>query len=98
MWTVVRSEVFDDWLAKLRDQRAVQAIEVRLRRFRRGIEGDVKPVGKGVEEVRLHIGPGYRLYFSRRSGLVVIMLCGGDKSSQGRDIKRAQQLSEEFEL
>lgn len=84
---------FDHWLSGLRDARGKVAILRRLDRVRAGHFGDIRPVGIGVSEIRLDVGPGYRVYFTRRGDVVVLLLCGGDKSSQQRDIKLAQQLA-----
>jgi putative addiction module killer protein len=79
-----------DWLAGLRDQRARAQIEIRVRRMAIGNFGDCKPVGEGVLELRVDVGAGYRLYCGRHGQTLVILLCGGDKSSQPADIKRAR--------
>ncbi|PJI49073.1 MAG: addiction module antitoxin RelB [Pseudomonas sp.] len=84
---------FDHWLSGLRDARGKVAILRRLDRVRSGHFGDFRSVGIGVSEIRLDIGPGYRVYFTRRGDVVILLLCGGDKSSQQRDIKLAQQLA-----
>lgn len=90
------TEVFDKWLLKLRDVTAASAIKVRISHFRRGLTGDVKSVGDGVLEARLHLKAGYRLYFVKRGNTMVILLCGGNKSTQKSDIAKAKKmLSEE---
>jgi putative addiction module killer protein len=83
------TEEFDKWLRALRDLQAKVRIFERIRRLGDGNPGDVKPVGKGVSEMRINYGPGYRLYYTQRGGSLVILLCGGDKSSQTKDIARA---------
>jgi putative addiction module killer protein len=83
------TDAFDKWLRGLRDLQAKARIFERIRRLRDGNPGDVKPVGKGVSEIRINYGPGYRLYYTRRGKTVVLLLCGGDKSSQNTDIARA---------
>ncbi|MGC4012172.1 MAG: type II toxin-antitoxin system RelE/ParE family toxin [Pseudomonas sp.] len=88
---------FDRWLSGLRDARGKVAILRRLDRIRSGHLGDTRSVGIGVSEIRLDIGPGYRVYFTRRGDVVILLLCGGDKSSQQRDIKLAQQLAGDFQ-
>lgn len=93
--TVKSTRAFRDWRASLHDRNAGVVIDRRLARLRLGLLGDVKPVGGGVSELRIDVGPGYRLYFTRRGAELVILLCGGDKSSQKRDIRRAQDLSEQ---
>ena len=92
MFTVRQTQEFQDWLDALRDFRAQVRIAARLRLAEAGNLGDWKPVGGDVSEMRLDIGPGYRLYFTRRGGILIVMLAGGDKSTQARDIKRAQRI------
>lgn len=82
---------FDKWFKGLRDQRAGARILVRLDRLANGLEGDAKPVGEGVKELRIPEGKGYRVYYGWDGDAVVILLCGGDKSSQKRDIDRAKR-------
>jgi len=82
---------FRKWLHSLRDIRARARIRVRLNRVRLGNLGDCKPIGEGVMELRLDFGPGYRVYFGQEGGFVVILLCGGDKGTQTRDIATAKQ-------
>ncbi len=93
MFQIVRSDTFDRWLRGLRDRRAVARINARLRRVSLGHLGDVKPVGEGIWEMRIFHGPGYRLYFLRDGGTVIVLLCGGDKSQQQRDIALARRLA-----
>ena len=88
---------FQAWFGGLYDGVARKRILVRIGRLERGNFGDAKPVGEGVSELRIDYGPGYRLYFTRRGRELVILLCGGDKSSQRRDIRAAQQLAKETE-
>lgn len=92
---VVQTEDFEAWLNALRDRKAVNAIVKRILRVQSGLLGDVESLGGGVSEMRVHYGPGYRLYFTRRQQVLIILLCGGDKSSQTRDIARAKQLAME---
>ena len=87
---VVRSATFDRWLRKLNDRRAAARVLVRIERLAAGNPGDVKPVGHGVSELRIDYGPGYRVYYGREGDAIVILLCGGDKRSQARDIERAE--------
>ena len=89
MNTFLRSEEFDHWLLTLKDKLARARIIHRIRSAELGNFGDSTPVGEGVSEMRIHVGPGYRLYYTRRGELVYLLLVGGDKSSQKRDIKRA---------
>ena len=85
----LRSEEFDTWLAALKDRKGRARIVERIRSAERGNFGDCEPVGEGVSEMRIHFGPGYRVYFTRRGEVVYLLLLGGDKSSQKRDIRRA---------
>jgi putative addiction module killer protein len=84
------SEPLTDWLRGLRDGASRNRIRQRLARLRLGNFGDARPVGDGVQELRIHFGPGFRVYFGREGDAVVILLCGGDKGSQERDIERAK--------
>ncbi len=95
MIEVRQTDVFADWFAGLRDREARARITVRIRRLSLGNPGDVKPVGGGVLEMRIDYGPGYRVYFVRRGDTVVVLLCGGDKRNQDRDIARARELAQE---
>jgi putative addiction module killer protein len=95
MIEVRQTDVFSDWFAGLRDREARARITVRIRRLSLGNPGDVKPVGSGVSEMRIDHGPGYRVYFVRRGDMVVVLLCGGDKRNQDRDIARALELAQE---
>ncbi|MGD9810025.1 MAG: type II toxin-antitoxin system RelE/ParE family toxin [Sphingobium sp.] len=95
MITVVQTEVFRDWLDGLRDRKARLRIDDRLKRLADGNAGDTKPVGDGVQELRLHFGPGYRIYYMWRDGVLIILLNGGDKGSQSRDIATAKRLAKE---
>jgi len=88
------TDEFDKWLKALRDLQAKVRIFERIRRLGDGNPGDVKPVGKGVSEMRINYGPGYRLYYTQRRGSLIILLCGGDKSSQTKDIARAIALAQ----
>ncbi|HEO1527821.1 TPA: type II toxin-antitoxin system RelE/ParE family toxin [Pseudomonas aeruginosa] len=80
----------------LKDRRAKAVIAARIFRLANGLPGDVSPVGQGVSELRIHYGPGYRVYFQQRGTEIVILLCGGDKSSQARDIEMAKRLANEW--
>lgn len=92
---LAKTAVFSRWLGGLKDHRAKAAIVFRLRQVAAGHWGDVKSVGGGVSELRWHIGPGYRVYFTRRGQQIVLLLAGGDKSSQTQDIAKAQKLAKE---
>ncbi len=94
MIDVRQSETFVAWLTTLRDQRAVERIAIRLTRLRNGLMGDVKYFD-GLGELRIDYGPGYRVYFVRRGNTIIVLLCGGDKSTQSRDITRAKALAQE---
>jgi putative addiction module killer protein len=95
MIEVRQTDVFAAWFAGLRDREARARITVRIRRLSLGNPGDVKPVGSGVSEMRIDYGPGYRIYFVRRGDTMVVLLCGGDKRNQDRDIARALELAQE---
>ena len=97
MTEVGQTEVFAEWLRRLSDVRAKAAIAARIDRLALGNPGNVAPVGDGISELRIHHGPGYRVYFTQRGRTLVILLCGGDKSSQARDIKAAKRLARELE-
>lgn len=84
---------YSNWFARLRDERAKARINTRLRRLSLGNAGDVKPVGSGISELRIDYGPGYRVYFIRQGQVIVILLCGGDKSTQKVDITAAKMLA-----
>lgn len=98
MYTLLQTEEFREWLDALADKRAQLRIAARLRLVEAGSLGDWKSVGGEVSELRVDAGPGYRLYFTRRGKILVILLAGGDKSSQKRDIKLAQRIAQELEL
>ena len=97
MIEIVQTDNFSEWLEGLRDRRAKTAIEKRLDRVALGNFGDVSSVGSGVNEMRVHIGAGYRIYFIHRGKTVIVLLCGGDKGSQSRDIVRAHELAVKIE-
>ncbi len=87
------TDEFTEWFEGLKDARAVHAITARLSRFSHGLMGDVRPVGEGVSEARVHYGPGFRIYFVQRGDVLIVVLCGGDKRTQDRDIERAKALA-----
>jgi putative addiction module killer protein len=91
------TEAYSDWFASLRDHRAKARINIRIRRLSLGNPGDAKPVGNGVSELRISYGPGYRVYFIQRGPVLVVLLCGGDKSTQTVDIERAKELASKLE-
>lgn len=90
---IEKTEVFDKWLKKLRDRKAVLGIANRLDRVITGNFGDVSSVGEGISEMRIFVGPGYRLYYTIRHDTIILMLCGGDKSTQEKDIKKAKKMA-----
>ena len=94
MATVRQTETFSAWLRELRDITARARIVARIQRLEDGNPGDVAPVGEGVSEMRIHFGPGYRVYYVNRGGELLVLLCGGDKASQARDIELAKRLSQ----
>ena len=94
--TVTYTEPFERWLKRLRDRRARIAIASRVERIEDGNFGDHHTVGGGVSELRINVGQGYRVYYTIRNSTLVILLCGGDKSSQQQDIRRAQQMASEL--
>ena len=93
---VVRSETFDRWLRKLKDRRAAARVLVRIDRLAAGNPGDVKPVGEGISELRINYGPGYRVYYLQDGDELILLLCGGDKSTQDDDIKNAKRIAKEW--
>jgi putative addiction module killer protein len=97
MFALKQTETFRKWRLALKDDRARAAIASRLDRLAYGHAGDAAPVGEGVSELRIHYGPGYRIYFQNRGKTVIVLLCGGDKGSQAKDIKLAKRLLRELE-
>ena len=93
MNTIEKTNIFEDWFCGLRDKTVKARIQVRIDRAEDGNFGDCKAVGDGVSEMRVHTGPGYRMYFTRRGEVVYLLLLGGDKSSQKRDISHAKALA-----
>ncbi len=96
MIEVRQTEVYAEWFEKLRDRQARVRVDLRIRRLSLGNPGDVKPVGQGVSELRIDYGPGYRVYFVQRGQTLIILLAGGDKRTQDRDIKAAIELARDF--
>ena len=96
MKTIKQTATFRTWESKLKDRRAKAAISARIIRVANGLMGDVSPVGQGVSELRIHYGPGYRVYFQQRGDELVILLCGGDKATQSRDIETAKTLAKNW--
>jgi putative addiction module killer protein len=93
---VQKTDIFDEWLSSLADQKALAKIVSRIERLGLGNPGDVKPVGEGISEMRVPYGPGYRVYFKQTDKTIVLLLCGGDKSTQQKDIKRAKEIAAEL--
>ena len=93
---VQKTDEFDEWLSSLADPRAQAKIASRIERLGLGNPGDVKPVGEGISEMRVPRGPGYRVYFKQTGKTVILLLCGGDKSTQEKDIKRAKDMAAEL--
>ena len=91
-----QTETFRRWRTRLKDERTRVLIASRLDRLAFGNAGDVRPVGQGISELRIDYGPGYRIYFQERGSTIIILLCGGDKSTQANDIKTAKRLSSEW--
>lgn len=93
MIEIKQTDTFRKWEHKLKDREAKALIAARIFRLANGLPGDVKPVGQGVSELRIHYGPGYRVYFTQKGDEIIILLCGGNKTSQDRDIALAKKLA-----
>lgn len=91
-----QSATFRKWQRKLKDGKAKAAIAMRLQRLASGNPGDAEPVGDGVSELRIHYGPGYRVYYQQRGETFILLLCGGDKSTQDRDIRTAKLIAAQW--
>ncbi|MHB8448136.1 MAG: type II toxin-antitoxin system RelE/ParE family toxin [Rudaea sp.] len=87
------TETYTNWLDRLRDLRARARIQARVERLATGNPGDVKPVGESVSELRIDYGPGYRVYYTQRGNVLIVLLCGGDKRTQAADIRTAKKLA-----
>jgi len=96
MNTIQTTDVFDAWFAGLKDRQAIRRVQVRIERAEDGNFGDCAPVGEGVSEMRIHYGPGFRVYFVRRGMEIVILLAGGNKSTQAKDIKAALEIARQL--
>ena len=96
MITIKQTDEFARWLSGLRDNRAKQKIVTRLQRLKFGHFGDVEPIGGGLSELRIHEGQGYRVYFRQNGQEIILLLCGGNKKTQQRDISRAQEIMKEI--
>ena len=97
MFEVRQTAAFAKWLEAIADRVAVERIAQRIARLQSGLLGDVVAVGNGISELRIHHGAGYRLHFVKRGSLIVILLCGGVKSTQDKDMRRAKELAEDLE-
>jgi len=98
MYKILKTEIFDSWLLSLRDNNVKGRILARLKRAECGNLGDFKALGSGLHEMRIDCGPGYRLYFIKEKGMIIILLSGGSKSTQSKDIKKAYQIMKEIEV
>lgn len=96
MIEIKQTEIFRKWRTNLKDGRTRAVIASRLDRLAFGHAGDVESVGQGISELRIHYGPGYRVYFQKRGDAIIVLLCGGDKSTQAKDIKTAKRLADEW--
>jgi putative addiction module killer protein len=96
MIEIFKTDVFADWLNKLKDIKGRAKIMARIERLRMGNPGDVKALGDGIYEIRIHYGPGYRVYYKHQNQRTIILLAGGDKKTQERDIKRAIELAQKL--
>ncbi len=93
MKEIIQTSVFKRWFTRLRDRRARARISLRLDRLQADNAGDVKPVGDGISEMRIDYGPGYRVYYQQKGPIVILLLCGGDKSTQSSDIAKAKEIA-----
>jgi putative addiction module killer protein len=96
MLEIVTSNVFDAWLSGLRDRQARVRIIARIERLGLGNPGDVKPVGAGISEMRLNYGPGYRVYYQRHGEVLIVLIAGGEKSTQAADIAKAKEIAAQW--
>ncbi len=97
MMILQQTATFKKWRSQLKDARALGLIASRLDRLSFGHMGDVEPIGEGISELRIHYGSGYRIYFKRKGNVIIILLCGGDKSTQTKDIRAAKRLARELD-
>lgn len=96
MFELKQTETFQKWRSSLADGRALGLIASRLDRLAFGHMGDAQPIGEGISELRIHYGPGYRIYFQQRGSTIIVLLCGGDKNTQAKDIKAAKRFAAEW--
>ena len=92
MYVLKKTDVFNEWLKRLRDKKALARIVFRMTKMEMGLLGDYKSIGDGISEIRIDYGPGYRLYFTKKNNVIIVLLIGGDKSTQSRDIAKAKML------
>jgi putative addiction module killer protein len=93
VFTIRQTDTYRNWFSKLKDKRAQSRVDIRIRRLSLGNAGDVKPVGAGVSELRINYGPEYRVYYTAIGDEIIILLAGGDKSTQSKDIEKAKELA-----
>ncbi len=96
MYEVFKTAEFDTWLVNLKDQVGKARIVSRVQRLEQGHPGDAASVGDGISELRIHSGPGYRVYYKQTGRMIILLLCGGDKSTQQKDIRRAKSIAAEL--
>jgi len=96
MYEIKSTNTFVKWLSKLKDIRARIAVARRIERMGHGNFGDVKPINSHISELRINTGPGYRVYFAKKENTIIVLLVGGDKSTQSKDIEKAQKLLKEY--
>lgn len=94
MFTIIKSSTFSNWIKNLKDRQAIARINARISRIKSGNLGDTKSVGEGIFELRITYGPGYRVYYVKKGIFIIVLLCGGDKSSQKKDIIKARKIAE----
>ena len=92
MYVLQKTDIFNEWLKRLRDKKALARIVFRMTKMEMGLLGDYKSIGDGISEIRIDYGPGYRLYFTKKNNVIIVLLIGGDKSTQSRDIAKAKIL------
>lgn len=96
MIEIKQTEAFRIWESRLKDRRVRTLIAARITRLTSGLLGDVKPIGEGINELRIHYGPGYRIYFQQKGTFLIILLCAGNKKTQSRNIETAKKLAKEW--
>lgn len=98
MIEIKQTKTFNKWERKLKDEKARAAIAARIFRLSCGLEGDVAPIGEGLSELRIHYGPGYRVYYKQKGTQLILLICGGNKSTQKKDIALAKKIAKELEI